>query len=246
MEKEGRHDLHISGAGSASGGIFGNVAIEGTAKITGDIDCLDLMVDGVARIHGNIKAETGKVNGVALINGAWQSDKLIVSGYSKIAGDISVKQIRIEGSTRLNSSISAEEVEIAGHAKIKGDCEAEVFISRGVFTIGGMLNAGSIDILSIGRCQVRDVGGENISVRRGNPNLLVKILTSILSSPGFITETIEADDISLEYSSVKVVRGGNVRIGPGCHIDLVEYRDSIECDDRANVKELRRTGSDER
>ncbi|MDA8334212.1 MAG: cell shape determination protein CcmA [Peptococcaceae bacterium] len=245
MENEVRNNLEISGAGSASGGVFGNVLIEGTAKITGDIDCLNFNVDGVARVHGNITAKDGRINGVAIVKGAWHSDGLAVSGFSKIAGDIAVKRMSVGGFSRLDSNIAAEEVEISGHVKIKGDCQSETFTSRGVFHIGGMLNAGDIDVLSPGGTRVREIGGEKVTVRGNNPNILTRLLASILfhSTAGLVAETIEADDVYLEYSTVQVVRGNNVRLGPGCHIDLVEYRDVLERNDDSQVKELKKTGS---
>lgn len=39
-------------------------------------------------------------------------------------------------------------------------------------------------------------------------------------------ETIEGDDIHLELTRARVVRGNNVSIGSGCDIDLVEYKNN--------------------
>ena len=40
---------------------------------------------------------------------------------------------------------------------------------------------------------------------------------------GMYVRTIEGDQVELEYTQAKVVRGKYVRIGAGCEIDRVEY-----------------------
>ena len=51
------------------------------------------------------------------------------------------------------------------------------------------------------------------------------------------TESVEGDDIYLEYTTAKVVRGNTVRLGAGCKIDLVEYKTSLEKASDCIVKE---------
>ncbi|MNR67595.1 hypothetical protein D3C85_1916860 [compost metagenome] len=51
---------------------------------------------------------------------------------------------------------------------------------------------------------------------------------------------IEGDDIYLENTRAKVVRGNQVVIGPGCEIDLVEYKVLLEKKKGANVKGSRK------
>jgi hypothetical protein len=46
---------------------------------------------------------------------------------------------------------------------------------------------------------------------------------------------IEGDDIYLENTHAKVVRGNNIEIGPGCEIKLVEYKYSFKKDEMAEV-----------
>ncbi|MCL6576409.1 hypothetical protein [Kyrpidia sp.] len=40
-------------------------------------------------------------------------------------------------------------------------------------------------------------------------------------------ETIEGDDIYLENTRARVVRGTRVQIGPGCQIGLLEYSEDF-------------------
>jgi len=48
---------------------------------------------------------------------------------------------------------------------------------------------------------------------------------------------IEADEISLEATVAKMVRGKRVTIGPGCRIDQVEYTESLQIDPKSVVRE---------
>lgn len=40
-------------------------------------------------------------------------------------------------------------------------------------------------------------------------------------------ESIEGDEIYLENTNARVVRGNNVTIGPGCEIELVEFKNDF-------------------
>lgn len=52
-----RPNLDVSGVGSASGGVYQNVTIQGVSKIHHDIDCLRCDLEGVAEILGHVRAQ---------------------------------------------------------------------------------------------------------------------------------------------------------------------------------------------
>ena len=105
-----------------------------------------------------------------------------------------------------------------GYLDIGEGCEADTFTSAGEFTIGGLLNAGVVDIRVWGTCKVREIGGETIDVRDA------RTLWGFLGRPRRLyCDVIEGDKISLENTTAKVVRGVDVDLGPGCDIEVVEY-----------------------
>jgi hypothetical protein len=53
----------------------------------------------------------------------------------------------------------------------------------------------------------------------------------------FEADCVEGEDIYLEYSKVKRVKGENIKIGPGCEINRVEYCGSFEADGRSTIGE---------
>ena len=50
-----------------------------------------------------------------------------------------------------------------------------------------------------------------------------------------VADIIEGDDIYLENTHAKVVRGNNITLGPGCEIAFVEYKNDFKQDKEATV-----------
>lgn len=241
---ENRHDLKISGMGTSSGGFYNNVVISGTARINGDLDCIDLNIEGVCKISGNVKAKNIDINGENKLNGNLECDELKVNGHSKINGNAVVKDIYISGATNIGGNISAENVSIQGAIKVDGNCDSENFISKGVFNISGLLNSGNVEVELYGKCKAKEIGGEKISIKKGISSIFSKLIKPIFDIldiyDGLIVELIEGDDIYLEHTKAKVVRGNNIRIGSNCEIDLVEYTNTFEQLGDAKVIENRK------
>lgn len=209
VNKERNSDLIIDGFGSAHGGLFYNMKINGHGTVTGDIDCIQFTCNGIAKIKGNLKAKNAKVSGVATI-----------------LGNVEADEIKILGKTDLIGNLEAEEIKIEGDVAANGNCEAEHFVNKGRFKFEGQLNADMIDITFYGHCQANEMYGKNILVKRGHKNIhfLNQILDTFRSRLSI--DTIEGNDIYLEYTHAKEVRGTNVTIGPECEIDYVEYEDT--------------------
>ncbi len=207
------NDLRINGIGSSTGGKYDIVQINGKGDITGDLECSELQINGLAHLEGNVRAGT-----------------IRVSGKSDFRGDISGQRMVIDGMSDISGAVKIETVENRGVLKIEKDCGSEVFSSQGGFTVGGLLNAGKIDISVYAQCKAREIGGENIEVRIGGGLSIRKFIGSLFPglplNPVLVTDTIEGDDVYLENTTAKVVRGENVKIGPGCQIGVVEYKSS--------------------
>ncbi|HTY10416.1 MAG TPA: hypothetical protein VMF88_05040 [Bacteroidota bacterium] len=244
MDKKTRHDLKISGSASASGGYYNNVVVNGQGDINGDFDCIDLKVSGTSDIEGSVKTKTGKVTGRTAIAGSLETDDFKVSGMLEVKGAVDAKELKVDGTAVIGGKLSADHLEIKGGFKAKDDCTAETFVSKGAFSVGGLLNAGNVDVVLYGPCRAKEIGGETINVRRGNTFRLGRLINSLLFSldlqGGLSTDTIEGDDIHLEDTKAKAVRGNNVSIGNGCDIALVEYRGKFVQSDNAKVKESKK------
>jgi cytoskeletal protein CcmA (bactofilin family) len=240
MNQEYRQDLTMNGSGSSSGGMFQKVKINGDATISNDLDCIELRVNGTNRIMGNVIAKHIKVNGMSVIEGSVDSETLNINGQIDIGGDLSVRQLKIHGKSDIGGNLTGDRLEVGGEITVQMDCEAETFNAKGAFTIGGLLNAGNIEIHLYGPCKVREIGGETIQIKStGFGFSIQKIIQSLF--PNFekrlTVDTIEGDDIYLENTTAKYVRGNRVTIGPGCEITSIEYKDHFEQDKGAKIGE---------
>ncbi len=226
---ETNNDLRINGLGSSSGGKFNFVQINGKGDINGDLECRELQINGLANVDGSIKADVIRVSGKSSFKGAVSGRQLIIDGMADVAGEIAV-----------------ETVENRGVLKVEKDCGSEAFTSQGGFTVGGLLNAGRIDISVYAQCKAREIGGEDIQVKIGGGLGFRKFIGSLFPglplNPVLTADTIEGDNIYLENTTAKMVRGQDVKIGPGCHIDVVEYKNSYynDADPGIAVKESRK------
>lgn len=232
-------DLRISGAGSSSGGRFNEVRISGAGEVKGDIECNFFKTSGASEVKGNVKSKTVEISGASEISGNLECEEMTTSGASEIKGDVKAKKVKVSGSSDIDGSLHTENIEILGCVDVKKDCEAEVFTARGAFDIGGLLNADTITINIGGKCTVREIGGEHIDVRLGiGDNIFSKMMKYFsITSKILNSNLVEGDDIYLEATHAKMVRGSNVTIGADCVIDRVEYKDTLNIIDGALVKE---------
>ena len=211
-------DLNINGSGSSAGAKYDSVIINGEGNIFGDLDCVYLNVNGKCTVNGDVKSDSVKVYGDSLIKGNLRAEKAKIYGTADIVGNMSV-----------------DKAETYGSISVDGDCNAEIFKIDGTFTIEGLLNAGELELSIYGPSKAREIGGEKITVKKKGKYDFLGLRYLIGSNKELTAESIEGDDIYLENTSAKIVRGNNVELGPGCEIELVEYKDSFKQDEKAEV-----------
>lgn len=236
-------DLRINGSGSATGGKYGRVRISGSGKITGDIECDDFSLSGSGEVSGKTSAGKLNINGSGNFNGDVKSDDLKINGSASL-GAVSGGTFSVAGSASIHGGVDVNEVKIDGSVKVSDDLQAEKFRSNGVFVINGLLNAEDIDIrLSWHKSSAREIGGGKISIRLGTvsgPRTIRKILTLGIVNPILEADLIEGDEIYLENTTAKVVRGNLVSIGKDCDIGTVEYKEYCRKAEGAKVANERK------
>lgn len=243
MDENLKSDLRIDGSGSASGGQYNSVRINGTGKVNGDISCNEFTINGSGEVVGNVESENVRINGSGNIKGSVKTTKLRVNGSANFESGVSAENITISGSTDVGKNLNAQQIKINGSVKVDGDCSAEKFHSNGLFEIGGLLNADDVEIdLYWHRSRAREIGGERITVSLGTNKFgVLKAIFSLgIHNPSLETDSIEGDEITIENTTAKVVRGNNVTIGNGCNISLVEYKGTYKKTGDAIVAEERK------
>ncbi|HZG75361.1 MAG TPA: polymer-forming cytoskeletal protein [Paenibacillus sp.] len=202
-------DLKMSGIGSAAGGVYRLVSIEGVGTVGGSLSCAAFRSNGICTVKGDIRSD----------------DRLDVNGKLTGEGVVDAPRIAIDGQATLNGRLRADRIALNGFATIRGDVEAEAFDAEGAFAIEGLLNAGTIDAKLQGRSRAGDIGCDRIVVKRSARRDWSRLLAWLvpLFQPQLSARTIEGNDVELAETRADIVRGDRVAIGPGCEIGEVEY-----------------------
>jgi cytoskeletal protein CcmA (bactofilin family) len=213
MERVNVTDLNMHGVGSASGGHYRNVTIEGVSRIDGDLSCERFTLNGVGTVKGSVRS----------------SELFDLNGKMTAFGEIEAPALTVNGHLTLHGRMRGDDVKLNGFAEVHGGCDAERFYSEGGLTVGGLLNAGSVDIFLQGRTQVGEIGGERITVQKSRRKDWSRLLKWVVPrfQPGLRTSAIEGDEIELQLTTAGIVRGNRVVIGPGCKIGRVEYAEEL-------------------
>ncbi|QGQ93849.1 cell shape determination protein CcmA [Paenibacillus psychroresistens] len=220
-------NLKSTGETSSIGGKYNKVNMIGEGKIDGDVDCIQLKCIGTLDMEGHLKAGEIRIVGTCSISGDIQADAIRITGSVVASGNANFKKLQCSGSIEARGNLHSEHIDLNGHLITKGDCEVEVFKGRGIFTIGGMLNVGELDIKLYHNCEAKEIGAEQINIRRASLINHLNFFFKPSSSATLTASIIEGDEIYLEHTKAKIVRGKNVTIGPGCDIGLVEYEEQF-------------------
>jgi cytoskeletal protein CcmA (bactofilin family) len=218
-------NLSITGSSNASGGKYNKVSILGEGSIGGDVECNRLKCMGTLDMEGYLKSTDIRVTGTFSVSGDVQADAMKTTGEVFAGGDFMLKKLSCSGTIETRGHLHSEQIDLKGQLTTQGDCDAEVFTARGFFTIGGLLNVGELNVKLYQNCQAKEIGAERISIRRASLLNPLNLFFKPSSSATLTASIIEGDEIYLEHTNAQIVRGKHVTIGPGCDIELVEYKE---------------------
>ncbi len=260
----------VAGSGRIEGDVDANlIKTAGSCRIDGDVKTKELKTAGSCRVAGDVTAKLMKTAGSCVIEGDVQADEVKIAGTQTVEGSLRAQEITSAGSLKVSEDVEAEKFLSRGGFEIGGLLSAEeIKIELGggrVTEIGGT----RLEVRRRGRSfwGWRREPRVQIHVRRG-PERLGETLEDIFENLGRIGEeveravgeglgyafgwsqgrgsgyleadAIEADEIFLENTKARVVRGKKIQIGEGCEIETVEYSESLEIAPGAHVKEQRR------
>ena len=252
----GKMDLRLSGSNTVSGGEYNIVRISGSGKINGNIKCSEIHCSGSAKVFGNLCSErvsasgslsvegdiicqTLSTSGSLKCKGAEAAQSVSCSGSSAFSGPLKADSLRGSGSVSVSGGIHCREITISGSCTAsEGDVEAETFKSSGKLQIDTLLNAEHVDITPTSGSHIGSIGGSSIEITRPTEHGFALFRSKAAGSvPLIVIDSIEGDNVRLECTSAKVVRGKDVVIGIGCRIDRVEYTGTLDAAD-GTVKEF--------
>jgi cytoskeletal protein CcmA (bactofilin family) len=241
MTPQEKSNVSISGAGTVGGGVYNKVSISGAGKVNGDLEAEQVKISGAGKINGNVKAKTFSASGSFKVEADVDASELKCSGAGKILGKAKADNFKASGSVAIGS-VQAKQFKVSGSCRVEGDVEAERFRADGSFLIDGLLNADQVEVTLYDDSKAREIGGTQITIVRATPRGGRTGFGWGSRSATLETDSVEGDDIYLEGTRADVVRGKQVKIGPGCRVKTVEYSGSLQIDPDAQVENRSYTG----
>jgi cytoskeletal protein CcmA (bactofilin family) len=240
MILQGAGKLSINGMGSSDGGSFDKVSVNGKGTVNGNIECRIFDCNGSGQFNGDVlSSEKAKINGNAAIAGSFAGVTLSIDGSAGFSGDVAVSdEMKVNGKARIGGRLASRKVLVNGRLTAGGGIETEEFKSEGQFIIGSHLAAGSIEASIIGECKVQEMRGRSILIKQKKDNPLRGLLQSFFPSR-LEAALIEGEEIHLEHTNVKMVRGHHIVIGENASADFVEYTGSLKFEGNGNALENR-------
>lgn len=230
--------IRVVGSAKLYGGTAKSVRVAGSAEFLDDMEIREL------KFAGALEAKNATLTcGRATLRGEGQfkllrCDTLRIKKHQGI-GDSGYRPT-------ISGRVEAKRAEITGTATIE-ELQAEELVLEGSLTSKKPLICERI-VVKGGALAAEETECERIEGKLSPKSCLGEVhATSALlgcsdAEKRFRAELIEADDIELESAEVDVVRGLWVRIGRGCKVRLVEYRQTASIDDGAFVETRTFTG----
>lgn len=194
----------------------------------------DIKIDGIGKITGGSYKDI-RVEGIGTIDGDIKGENIIVEGVGKATGNINCNYLNVEGKFKCRGNIEVtEKIKISGYITISGSCQCREVYSDGKLDIDELLSADKITLIIEATNRIKEIGGEDIRVIAAGKS----VFEGIFYTKKLISDSIEGDNIILENTECKIVRGNNVTINRGCSIDIVEYSGKILIDEKSKVKNI--------
>lgn len=225
-----RRSLEVSGKDSIPGGAYDAISVDGKLQVDGDLDAVSLVVQGAVTVDGRSRIGTLEVSGKATFTEPVQAEGVSVHGKVEVGGDL-----------------DAQRVETSGRLTVSGNLTAREFLASGRFNVSGTLSADRVEVELASGSQVEAIkaGSVRVVARPDNEGTVVRVSTGrvqITNVSGGQTQpsrldvgTVEGDTVELNATNARRVVGRQVRLGPDCSVDVVEYTEILEVDENARV-----------
>ncbi len=222
------NNLNVFADAKITGGTYDNIRIFGSADISDDIVVSNMDVYGSCIFKGKSEIQTLNIFGSCDFKSYVAVKQLDIKGSCVFDSEVKVESLKVYGSVNFNKNISrANDVIIYGDVKVQL-LEADKIIIKGYIDCSEQMNGESIEVSTNSGSKIKEMVGTNIIIKPNNNSLIHRIIPVQV-------DLIEGDSIELEYVNAKVVRGNQVKVGPHCQIDLLEYLESVEVSSESSI-----------
>ena len=243
--------VNVSGSCNVEGHVKAEeISSSGSLNVNGDVEADEFRSKGSSKVHGNVTADVFKCSGSQEIDGKLSTSYTKINGNCKVSGDVEADKFNSEGAFEIEGLLSADEISI----RLGGNSSAKEIGGEKIKVRG---KPGPDDVQFSGFAGGRDPKSKRWSFQEFGVGIDIDIekITDMIGQIGeeiglhvsdymgggiLETDSIEGDDIYLEYTHAAMVRGKRVVLGPHCEIGHVEYEESIEIDESSRVEQTTR------
>lgn len=239
-------DMKISGSGSIPAGEYEAIKISGSGTMEGNVKCTTLHVSGSANASGPVEC-SGEihVSGACDFDSDIKTKSLHVSGATNTDGNIiATETIHLSGGVNVDGNIKCAVFEVHGGLNVDGDIEAETASIHGNLACGGLFNAESIEIETRDGCAIGSIGCSKLEIRYKKRKFFKNLISISFNDKPVrgvdVQQSIEGDEINVEYVTCPRISGRCVTVGEGCNIELLQYSEKYEIHEKAKVGRIER------
>lgn len=230
MTDQTLRSVKVSGSAVVAGGQYDEVRGSGSVRIDGALSARYFHVSGSTKGHGAIEVAVCETSGSLHVDGRLLVGELRASGSVKISGDVEIRSRgTTSGSLTVGGALRGQSGKGTGSLKVGREVALEQLSWAGAITCTGLVSADVVELRVGGESRIGELAGSSIQVSPGG--------WRIGRHPRLIVGEVSGDDVSLENTEAKLVRGDRVTIGPRCRVERLEYREHLQVDQDATVGE---------
>lgn len=228
-------DVKVVGKGTILGGEYDNITIDGAGKIEGHVDAKEtIKVLGTCKSKGSVRAKKIDLDGIAHFYGDLDSDILQIDGTLKCDQDMVSDEIKVKGSLSCQGDIKANSIKVSGMFKSGKEVQAETFECDG-FCSFKEANVGSLKI--DGYYSINTVHADDVSIKMASG--ILKALKIVKKAD---IDVCECTTIEAEGMNCAKLYARDVKLGPLCTVNYLEYSGTAEISSKATVIEMKKVG----
>src|SRR5580692_5502090 len=204
----------------------GSVVDRGVVR-RADVRAAQWNLNGTAKVTGDVEVDTAVLVGTASVGGRLTVSDLRTSGRLDVVGEASANHlVSVVGSARFAAALHAGDVDVRGTLRVEGATDVDRSVLwRGVLELGGPLTAsrlagaGRIDGKGAVRAKEVDLALEGTSAVESLRAETVRVRTHrkfLAPAVSLQVERIDADLVELEDVHVEHLRASRIIAGAGC------------------------------
>ncbi len=240
---DGLKSMKVSGRGVVAGGHYDVVKGSGSVRIDGDLVARSVDISGSVTTDGGLRSARVKISGKAAVNGDVDVLEGRASGSFRIGRSLNVKnEAQFSGALTVGGDLTGTRIHGSGSLRVGGEIALDRLEWSGSVNCPGLVSADAVDIRLSGSSVVGELAGSVIQIGTSPSSESWWAWINLSRKRKMSAGEISGDDIKLEYTDARLVRGDRVIIGRECRIQRVEYRQSLDIHEDSSVGERTKVG----